>query len=168
MGRCLLLTIVIAAGLFPSRGEAASTVVQVTQLRCEYMTNPLGIDAARPRLSWVIESERRGERQTAYQVLVAGSPGELQKDRGDLWDSGKVESSQSVHVNYAGKPLVSGKRAWWKVRVWAQDGRASAFSEPAWWEMGLLAPEDYDVLWLGRCAAMQEALEVRRQADRGS
>ena len=77
---------------------AALYAADVTNLRCEYLNNPLGIDVARPRLSWVIESTRRGARQTAYQVLVASSQEQLKQDKGDLWDSGKVESDQSVHV----------------------------------------------------------------------
>ena len=83
---------------------------KVGDLRCEYRGNPLGIDAAQPRLSWVIESNRRGERQTAYQVLVASSPELLTKDKGDLWDSGTVTSDQSIQVEYAGKTLVSRER----------------------------------------------------------
>ena len=92
-------------------------------LRCEYRENPMGIDAAKPRLSWRMEvggqrSEVRGQKQRAYQVLVASSPELLAKDQGDLWDSGKVKSDQSIQVEYAGKPLVSGQHCFWKVRVW--------------------------------------------------
>ena len=87
----------------------AARSAEVTSLRCEYRDNPLGIDAAKPRLSWKIEagdqrSEARGQKQCAYQVLVASSPELLVKDQGDLWDCGKVASDQSIQVEYAGKP----------------------------------------------------------------
>ncbi|MBI4327773.1 MAG: hypothetical protein HY674_21280, partial [Chloroflexi bacterium] len=78
--------------------------ITVQTLRCEYLVNPLGIDTPHPRLSWVIESTRRGQRPTAYRVLVASAPELLAKDQGDLWDSGKVASDQSIQVEYAGQP----------------------------------------------------------------
>ena len=94
-----------------------------TNLRCEYLANPLGIDVEKPRLSWVIDdlkSASRGESQTAYQILVASSEALLKKDQGDLWDSGKVVSEQSIHLEYVGKPPVSCQPCFWKVRVWTQ------------------------------------------------
>jgi len=102
---------------------ASLHAADVTNLRCEYRENPLGIDSGKPRLNWKIEvgdrkSEVRGLKQTAYQVLVASSEELLKKDTGDLWDSGKVESDQSVHVEYKGQPLESRKMCYWKVRVW--------------------------------------------------
>lgn len=127
---------------------SAAPSVTVTRLRCEYAENPLGIDVERPRLSWVLESPRRGEVQTAYQVLVASSPERLAAGAGDLWDSGRVASGQSVHIVYAGTALASGARAHWKARVWDRDGRPSEWSAPAWWEMGLLKPEDWKAKWI--------------------
>jgi alpha-L-rhamnosidase len=90
----------------------------VGELRCEYRSNPLGIDVVRPRLSWIIESTDRGERQTAYRVLVASSPERLAQDEGDLWDSGKVASDRSTQIDYEGRPLTSHQWCLWKVRVW--------------------------------------------------
>ena len=132
---------------------AASQAMNVTTPRCEYRDNPLGIDVAQPRLSWVLtesgqKSEVRGQRQTAYQVLVASSEKRLKKNEGDLWDSGKVTSDQSIQVEYAGQPLASQMRCHWKVRVWDKDGKPSAWSRPATWEMGLLSPQDWHALWL--------------------
>jgi alpha-L-rhamnosidase len=124
----------------------------VANLRCEYRENPLGIDLPKPRLSWIIESTDRGERQTAYQVLVASSEHVLKKDTGDLWDSGKVESGQSIHVEYAGKPLDSRQRCYWKVRVWTRSGgrvQGSGWSQPALWTMGLLTPASWSAKWIG-------------------
>src|SRR5688572_27970518 len=73
-----------------------------TQLKCEYRENPLGVEAANPRLTWLLEAPGRGNRQTAYQVLVASAPELLNQDKGDLWDSGKTTSDQSAQVEYAG------------------------------------------------------------------
>jgi alpha-L-rhamnosidase len=122
--------------------------INVERLRCEYLTNPLGIDAAKPRLSWILQSAERGQRQTAYQVLVASTPDVLAKDQGDLWDSGRVASDQSVHVEYAGTPLGSRMRCCWKVRAWDKDGRPSTWSQPAFWTMGLLQPSDWQGKWI--------------------
>ncbi|MHC4797905.1 MAG: glycoside hydrolase family 78 protein [Planctomycetota bacterium] len=126
----------------------ASDSITVSRLRCEYLVNPLGVDVAEPRLSWVIESEGRGVRQEAYQILAAGSPDKLNNDIGDLWDTGKVESDKSVHVVYAGKSLPSGMRVYWKVRIWCNNRGASGYSRPAWWEMGLLKPGDFKGRWI--------------------
>ena len=124
--------------------------LSVEQLRCEYLENPLGIDAAQPRLSWIVDSSGRGQRQTAYQILVAGSAAGLKKDLGDLWDSGKVVSDQTTFVAYAGKALASRQTCFWKIRSWDKDGKVSSWSKPAFWEMGILAPEDWRAQWITR------------------
>jgi len=125
------------------------SIMMPVRLRCEYLTNPLGIDVARPHLSWVLEATGRARRQSAYRVLVASSLARLRAGEGDLWNSGRVEGDRSVHVAYAGVDLAAGRRCWWAVRVWDQDGAASPYSEPAWWEMGLWWPEDWQAAWIG-------------------
>jgi alpha-L-rhamnosidase len=123
----------------------------LTMLRCEYRTNPLGIDALTPRLSWLLAPglpTARGLRQTAYQILVATSLESLGQSNGDLWDSGKVGSDQSNQIEYAGQPLTSRTRCYWKVRVWDQNGIPSSWSEPAFWTMGLLKPSDWRGQWI--------------------
>src|SRR5438874_13281974 len=80
----------------------SSFAAGVRDLRCEYLANPLGIHEAAPRLSWRMDSTRRGEMQIAYQVLAASAPELLARQKGDLWDSGRVASDQSAHVAYAG------------------------------------------------------------------
>ena len=132
---------------------ASLHATDVANLRCEYLTDPLGIDVLKPRLSWVIEernqkTESRGQKQTAYQLLVASTPELLVKDQDNLWDSGKVNSDQSTLVEYGGKPLVSGMRYEWKVRVWDHAGKASEWSKPATWTMGILKPEDWTARWI--------------------
>jgi alpha-L-rhamnosidase len=132
--------------------RAQSGEIAPAELRVESQPDPLGIDVPTPRLSWIPRASRpdaRGQRQTAYQVRVASSADLLRQGRADLWDSGRVPSGSGVHVSYAGRPLRSGERAYWAVRVWDRDGRASGYSAPASWEMGLLRPEDWQAAWIG-------------------
>lgn len=129
-------------------GVGIAGAAAVTGLRCEDQTNPLGIDAARPGLTWVMNSNRRGDYQSAYQVLVASTPEKLARPQGDLWDSGKVNSADSVHVPYSGAPLQSRAHCYWKVRVWDADGKVSAWSAASFWTMGLLRPADWTARWI--------------------
>jgi alpha-L-rhamnosidase len=121
---------------------ATAGATRVERLRCEYRDNPLGLDDPAPRLSWQLASAERGARQTAYRLLVASSPEKLAADSGDLWDSGRVAGDATIQIPYAGRPLVSRQQCHWKVCVWDQHG-APAWSEPATWSMGLLAPADW-------------------------
>lgn len=124
-------------------------MMKVTTLRCEYWRgNALGIGERVPRLSWQLESEERGARQSAYQVLAASTATLLEADRGDVWDSGKVRSDQSIQVEYGGRALRSRERVYWKVRVWDEKGEVSAWSDTAWWEMGLLERSDWEAEWI--------------------
>lgn len=140
------LTLMLAAA------SASAGAAEIQELRCEYRSNPLEVDVRSPRLGWTVTSDRRGEMQTAYQVLVASSPEPLARDQGDLWDSGKIESDQSIHVRYAGRPLASRQRCCWKVRIWDKEGKPSPWSQPATWSMGLLAAEDWNARWIGAAA----------------
>jgi len=115
-------------------------------LRCEYLINPLGIDVPRPRLSWVLEHPARGERQTAYQILVSHDPA---VSAGDVWDTGHVASSRSVQVEYIGRPLSSARTYYWRVRYWDSAGRPSPYSAAASFETGLLAASDWKAHWIG-------------------
>ena len=130
-----------------------SAAVVPGHLRCEYQEQPSGVEAARPRLGWILSPDgqpaARGLRQTAYQVLVASLPELLARDQGELWDSGRVASDESAHVEYAGRPLASRTPCFWKVRIWDQAGQPSAWSAPARWTMGLLRPEDWQGRWIG-------------------
>ncbi len=119
-------------------------------LRCEYRVNPLGIDSMQPRLAWNLGSARRGQLQSAYQILAASSQEVLAEDKGDLWDSGRVDSDDAIQIAYGGAPLRSYQQCWWKVRAWNQDGKPSPWSEPAHWTMGVLDPADWSgAQWVG-------------------
>ncbi len=121
----------------------------VTRLRCEFLQDPLGIDITQPRLSWEITAPGRGVMQTAYQVMVASSKENLEKGDYDLWNSGKIISDSSVNVKYAGSPLTSRMRCYWKVNVWLNDRKDSLVSEKAHWSMGLLNVSDWSAKWTG-------------------
>ncbi|MBM7566169.1 alpha-L-rhamnosidase [Paenibacillus sacheonensis] len=120
-----------------------------TNLKTEYLYNPLGIDSTRPRLSWMIETKARGFLQSAYRILVSTDIRQLLDETGNVWDSGKVESEQSVFVPYGGAPLRSNERYYWKVRVWDTEGNPSVWSETAEWSMGLLSRDDWKAEWIG-------------------
>lgn len=120
-----------------------------TDLRCEYLTDPIGIHERAPSLSWKVESSVRGARQTAYEIIAASSKANLTPTRADLWRSGKVRSGETLGRPYQGPPLRSRQGVWWAVRVWDGAGRPSAFSRPAFWEMGLLDKSDWNAQWIG-------------------
>lgn len=139
------------AGDAPAVGGDASPsapgALAVSRVRVEYRVNPLGLDVAKPRFDWLLASDRRDERQTAYQIVVASAPEALNEGRGDLWDTGKVESNRTTQIAYGGTALASRQRAWWKVRAWDRDGLPGAWSAPAFWERGLAA-SDLQAKWI--------------------
>ncbi len=124
-------------------------MITPTDLTCEYASSPINIDTLQPRFGWLLQSDRRGQSQSAYQVLVASSAENLQAGRADKWDSGKITSDRSVNVPYAGGILSSDETCYWQVRAWDQDDRASAYSEPAAFTMGLLHESDWTGHWTG-------------------
>jgi alpha-L-rhamnosidase len=121
---------------------------KITRLTCEYRPNPLGIDVTAPRLAWQMQTERKGARQVAYRVFAATSPHRLSEGSTDHWDSGRIESDQSVQVVYGGTALSSRDRVYWRVTVWDETGGVT-HSDPAWFEMGLLKRTDWKAKWIG-------------------
>ncbi len=136
----LLLGALSAAVMYSSAATAGGMMPEA--LRCEYRIDPQGIDSPQPRLTWRVASADHGARQTAYRILVASNPEALADNVGDLWDSGRIASDQTVNVVYAGAPLESRAHCFWKVRVWDKQGRAK-WSEAANWTMGLMQPGDW-------------------------
>jgi alpha-L-rhamnosidase len=126
----------------------AAPAAAVLDLRTDSQVHPVAIDSAHPLLSWRIDSAARGCRQSAYQVLVASSLELLREDHGDVWDSGKVDSADSVQVPYGGAPLTSRADYYWKVRIWSSRGGDSAWSAPAAWRMGLISGRDWTAQWI--------------------
>lgn len=124
--------------------------LSVSNPKCEYFENPLGVDVTQPRLFWNLTSKERCARQTAYQILVATSPKLLAKEQGDLWDTGKVISDETLHIRYAGAALKSSQQVFWKVRSWDENDQPSAWSKAATWTMGVLSSADWaGAQWLG-------------------
>lgn len=149
---------VVALGLVASvGGEPVRGALRATELRCEWAIDPLGLGEPAPRLTWIVESSRRGERQSAYRVLVATTPEALEADRGDLWESGRVDQSQSRAV-YAGAPLRSGTICHWKVMAWDRDGVPGPWSAPARWEMGLMEHADWVAAWIDAASIASEGV----------
>jgi alpha-L-rhamnosidase len=146
--KLFLIFTFFAGSMLVSPGMNAAGSIGVRDLTCEYFTNPMGIGTTVPRLSWVLASAVQDQVQTAYQVLVASSMKSLTEKKADFWNSGKVESDQSILVEYTGKALGSRDICWWKVRVWDKDGKASAWSEPASFEIGLLEAADWKADWI--------------------
>ena len=136
----------------PFQAAFGAANIRPERLRCEYRENPLGIDSTAPRLSWIVStngSSSRGLRQTAYQILVASTQDKLAADQGDLWDSGRVKSDETIQINYAGRKLSQGQACFWKVRVWDRQGQVSPWSETANWTMGLLGAPELKAKWIG-------------------
>lgn len=117
-------------------------------LRCNYRTNPLGIDTPKPNFSWQSDATGRNWTQSAYEIQVASSAQKLASGKADVWTSGKIASAESVSIAYGGPPLGSRRRYYWTVRVWDNHGRAASASESSWWEMGLLTSSDWSAKWI--------------------
>ncbi|MFJ9030586.1 alpha-L-rhamnosidase [Streptomyces sp. NPDC102274] len=156
LGTALVTGTVPAAGadpsMAPAAGPGAGAGARVTEPTVEYVRHPLGLDTPRPRLSWPVVADRPAQRQSAYQIQVATTPERLA--RPDVWDSGRITSSQSVLVPYAGPALKARTRYHWSVRVWDADGSASAWSAPSWWETGLTDASDWSARWIAAPAAL--------------
>ncbi len=144
--------------------QSSRAELSPANLRCEYKVNPVGVGDAQPRLSWIVESKQRAEKQTAYQILAASSLENLKAKRGDLWDSGQIKSNATAQIVYGGKPLGSAQTAWWQVRSWDKNGKSSPFSAPAQWTMALLDPAtEWKASWINL-----EALPDQPKSDGAS
>ncbi len=137
--------------------KGVESPAKVIRLRCEDVANPLGIDITRPLLSWQMEDERRNAKQSAYRILVGTSADGITHEKGDVWDTGKIASQQSLHVPYSGPPLQARHRYYWAVEIWDATGDLSASSKPAWWEMGLLNKSDWKAQWISQPDPEQQA-----------
>ncbi len=142
-----------------AKGAIAAGDAVPVDPRCEYRVNPIGIDVERPRLSWRIDAPSRDWRQSAYRILASSGPDALVRDQGDLWDSGPIKGDDSTAIVYAGKPLKTHQACYWKVRVWDQAGKESAWSKPASWSLGLRSTSEWgSSAWIGHDASRQAGL----------
>ncbi len=139
----LLLSLILAGISFAGFSKNA-----VSNLKCDYHVNPLGIDVAQPRLSWQIVAGENNFIQQAYEIRVAETADNLRKGSKQVWHTGKVNSSESVNVTYGGPAAGPMQRLWWQVRIWDAKNNASEWSAPAYWEMGLLKAADWKASWI--------------------
>src|SRR5579863_7035389 len=152
---------VVCALLFASTVSAQST--RPVKLECESLSTPLGMDSKEPLLSWQMEDSRAGARQTAYQIVVGPTEAGVAAGKGDLWDSGRVESQIPQGVPYKGAALEPSKRYYWRVVIWDENGKASTPSAPTWWETGLLVQANWKAQWIG-----YEESELRQVREAGA
>jgi hypothetical protein len=152
-----------AVVLFLCTATATFGATTAVDLRCDYAVNPLGVDSANPRLFWKLAGDARGQRQTAYQILAASSGKNLADGKGDLWDSGKNDSDETIQISYGGKELKSSQQVYWKVRAWGAGGKISAWSKPATWTMGVLQNSDWRAKWIGAADTNIASLLLRRE-----
>jgi alpha-L-rhamnosidase len=138
----------IAAGFLFSVSLVAVAYAVPVRLRCESVENPLGIDTPAPHFSWQSDSKERNWSQSAYQITVASRADGLASDSADVWDSGKVNSPESIGIVYGGPKLTARTRYYWRVRVWNSEGRASQSTESAWWETGLMGQQGWKAKWI--------------------
>ncbi len=143
----------------------SNKLLEVKHLQCEYLENPVGIDIQQPRFSWNISSDHRGVSQSAFRVLVADNKKEIQNETGNIWDSGKIPSDQSVNIVYKGSPLKSDQTYYWSVRVWNQDGEQSAWSEPASFHTGLSGSSDWKAKWIIASDTLLSAPLLRKEFE---
>ena len=139
----------------------------VKKLKCEYRENPFGIDVFKPLLFWQIESAEKSWLQSAYEIKVASSERLLNEDKGDIWESGKVSSSENTNILYEGEKLISNTRYYWKVRVWDTKGRPSLWSKTAFWHTGIFDVNEWHAKWISSryVEAKQGHLQIPERAE---
>jgi len=150
--------LVLGAALLPPHVSQAQGFTGPVELRVDNLKTPLGIDDPTPKFSWQLADPARGALQTAYEVQVAGSPEALGDGKAEVWDSGRVESAQSVNVRYAVATLAPYTRYYWRVKVWGADGKPYSDSQPSWWETALLEQDAWRGQWIGYETAEENAV----------
>jgi alpha-L-rhamnosidase len=158
--RAVFLIFALAIGC---ASAASRDALSVTDLRCEYAVDPLGVDVPNPRLFWVVESYARGQKQTAYEIIAASSPELLAQLKPDLWNTGKVSSDETSHIPYAGRPLASSEPVFWEVRAWDASGKVTPWSKPATWTMGILTATEWQAKWIGAADTNYPTIILRRE-----
>ena len=138
---------------------------EVTDLKCEYVKEPTGIDMKKPRFSWIIKSPARNASQSAYRILVGKSREALQNESGNVWNSRKISSKSSVNIKYSGNKLQSSKTYYWKVKVWDQTGKASQWSEPVSFTTGIQNNPDWQAEWISARDSSVSAPLFRKEFD---
>ncbi|MGV8094048.1 MAG: family 78 glycoside hydrolase catalytic domain [Mangrovibacterium sp.] len=147
MEKFRILLFFIALLLCSCSGKQGEIVVTV--LKCEYLVNPLGIDNLKPGFSWTLISEERDQKQSACEIIVSDNIRDIERLNGNVWETGKITTSQSLHLVYDGLPLKSFQRYYWRVKVYDQNDLPSSWSNPAWFETAMLSDTDWQAKWIG-------------------
>jgi alpha-L-rhamnosidase len=147
--RWMVLGLVLTGMALPLVALNAQTFTGPVMLRADDLKTALGIDDPAPRLSWQLHDPARGAKQTAYEVLVASRAELLDVGKADVWDSGRIESGESLNVVYAGPAVAPGTRYFWSVKVWGAEGKPYPVSASSWWETGLLKQDAWQAGWIG-------------------
>lgn len=170
---CMRAAVMLCASALCQAGPTTRGGILPEHLKCEWRTNPLGIDAIHPRFSWTlrsIDTNARGAKQTGRQILVADSVRELSESHGNYWDSGKISSAEIFQIEYDGQTLAPASRYYWKVRVWDENDRPSSWSDPAEYTTGLLGPGGWRARWIAATAdtpTQQQARENTGTVTKG-
>jgi alpha-L-rhamnosidase len=127
---------------------AMATALKPERLTCENIADPLGIDAANPRLGWWLSSTDRNQKQIAYEIIVGDVLADVQNGKGSVWSTGKVSSSQSIQIEYKGNALKPRTRYYWRVKVYDQNNESSTWSEVAWFETGMMDQKNWTSKWI--------------------
>jgi len=165
MKNVIFSLLLLAISQFNCRAEGLPFTVK--NLKCEYRENPIGIDVVKPMLFWQIVSAEKGWLQSTYEIKVASSESLLNEDKGDIWESAKVSSSENTNILFEGKKLISDKRYWWKVRVWDIKGKPSAWSKTAFWHTGIFDANEWHAKWISSryVEAKQGHLQIPERAE---
>ena len=145
----ILVAITISSCSNKDSDKEVKNQLNLVNLTTEYLSDPVGLQTDKPSFGWQFETNIRDQRQTAYQVLVASNLTALENNKGDLWNSDKIDSDRSVNIQYEGKPLESRQICYWKVRAWDTNGTVSGWSKPSRFEIALLAKTDWNAKWIG-------------------
>ena len=159
--KLLYVIICIVAITFLLQACAEEAKIELKNLRCEFMENPIGIDVEKPSLSWEIEADARGIKQTGYHILVASSLEKLNANEGDLWDSGLIRSDLSTNVLFDGIPLDSRTTCYWKVKTKTNLG-TSDWSQPAQWIMAFTNNEEWEATWIGLDKSFEDDILIEK------
>jgi len=152
-----LLSIVSIAHTAPS--------LLVKNMLCEYNKDPLGIDIAKPRFSWELESTMRNQVQSGYELIVSENRKTVEQRNGDAWSTGKIAGGQTAQIAYAGKALQPFARYYWRVKVYDQNNESS-WSDIGWFEMAMISPSDWKAQWISDGSVQPERDEDYYKDDR--
>ena len=147
-------------------GATAFAGLQPIKLTCEYVENPINIDIPKPRFSWTLTSTERNALQTAYEIIVSKDRSDIEKGKAAEWSSGKIISSENIHIEYGGVTVTSFTKYYWRVKVYDQNGAASSWSAVNTFETAMLSPEDWTAKWISDGSKNPENDEDRFKEDR--